>query len=239
MSYLARYSWPFGPSPLAPAVPESRTGGRCQAAAAVGSVRTADRPKLGDDVEMMKADVMQSLKSTNLNLNFSVSPLVRWVLTIVILGAGIAVIAFLYTQEQSRNNQLQDQVDAAAATLEQNNIQMTDLNGQLAAANVSLTDLHQQADFPSSHETMDIQERLYQVAAASGVQVGSINIPGLDSAEGSAYQYLDVTVDISGPVANLLLFADTLGSKVPTAQVASCKMSNDTMNMVLSVYVEQ
>ncbi len=187
---------------------------------------------------MMKSDVVQSLKSTRLNLSFSISPLARWALTIAILGAGIAVIVYSYTQEHSLNNQLQDQVARAATTLEQNNLRMIDLNGQLAEANLSVAELQRQAAFPSSRETMDLEERLYLAGAAAGVAVNSISVSGSSSAEGGGYQSFGVTVDVTGPVVAQLGFIAQLGANLPTAQVAICKMYGDSMNMVLTVYVE-
>ncbi len=185
---------------------------------------------------MMKTDVMQSLKSSNLKLSFSISPLTKWILTIVILGVGVALIVFLYTQQQSRNSQLQDEVDKAATTLVQNNMKMRDLEGQLAAANLSLAEM--QASFPPSAQTMSVAEKLYGAAADAGVGVSSLSVSDPKNAEQTGYQFFGVTLTITGGLENQLRFAGILGDWLPTADIESSSVSSDGMTLVFNVYVK-
>ena len=185
---------------------------------------------------MMKSDAMQSLKSANLKLSFSVSPVTKWILTIVVLGAGIALMVFFYTQEQSRNHQLQDQVDRAATTLVQNNLTMRDLEGKLAEAKVNLAEM--QASVPPSEQTMTIEEKLYGAAADAGVTVTSVSVSSLDEAQDSSYQSFKVTLSVIGGVANQLRFSGILGHWLPTADIKSASMNSEDMTLVLNVYVQ-
>ncbi len=200
------------------------------------SAREAERPKHGDDVEMMKTDVMQSLKSANLRFSFSISPLVKWILTIVILGAGVALIVFFYNQEQSRNHQLQDQVDKAATTLVQNNLKMRDLQGQLAETNLDLAEMA--ASVPPSAQTMTVEEKLYGAAADAGVSISSVSMSGAKQAEDSGYRSMGVTLTIGGGVEHQLRFCGILGHWLPTAEIMSSSMSAEGMSLVFNVYVE-
>ena len=185
---------------------------------------------------MMKSDVMHSLKTANLWLSFSISPLIKWALTILVLGTGIALVAYTYTHEQSRNHQLADQVDRASATLVNNNLRMRDLEGQLAEANLEMAGM--KALVPPSDQTMTIEEKLYTGAADAGVVVNSITMTKLKGAEDSGYQSFGMTVDVTGQVDDQLRFAGILGQWLPTAEIASCSMAGDSMNLVLNIYVE-
>jgi hypothetical protein len=93
---------------------------------------------------------MKSLKSVNLKLNFSLSPITRWILTIVILGVGVVVVVFLYSQQQTKNNKLTDEVDTAGTALVQNSLSKRDLENRLVTANLALAELT--ANIPSSHQ---------------------------------------------------------------------------------------
>lgn len=185
---------------------------------------------------MMKSNTFQSLKATNLRLSFSISPLTKWILTILVLGIGIAVIAYSYTQEQSRNHQLQDQVDKASATLVNNNLTMRDLEGQLAEANLSLAEMR--ALVPPSEQTMTIDEKLFALGTDAGVSVTSVSTSGLNEADDSGYQSFRVTVSAMGEVEDQLRFAGILGHWLPTAQVNSASMNGEAMTLVLTVYVK-
>ena len=185
---------------------------------------------------MMKSNTLQSLKATNLKLSFSISPLTKWILTILILGIGIAVIAYSYTQEQSRHNQLQDQVDTASATLVNNNLTMRDLEGQLAEANLSLAEMR--ALVPPSEQNMTVDEKLYALAADAGVGLNNLSVSDLQDADDSGYRSFKVTVTVAGETANQLRFAGALGHWLPTARIASSSMGVDSMTMVLNVYVK-
>jgi Tfp pilus assembly protein PilO len=185
---------------------------------------------------MMKSDAVQSLKSANLKLSFSISPVTKWVLTIVILGAGIALMAYFYTQEQSRNHQLQDQVDKAAMTLVQNNLAMRDLEGQLAEANMSLAEL--EASVPPAAQTMTLEEKLYYAAADAGVTLNNISVSNLEDANDGGYQSYGVNLSLTGGEENQLRFVGILGYWLPTAEISSSSMGADTMTMVFTVYVQ-
>lgn len=185
---------------------------------------------------MMKSDVLQSLKSTNMRLSFSVPPLAKWVLTILILGTGIALMAYFYTHEQSQNHELQEQVDKAATTLVQNNLAMRDLEGQLAEARLNLAEL--QAMMPSARQTMTVEEKLFQAATDAGVTINSISVSDPKSISDGAYQAFGVSVSVLGGVENQLRFSGVLGHWLPTAEIVTVSTSGEGMSLALNVYVQ-
>lgn len=186
---------------------------------------------------MMKSDVIQSLKATHFKLSFSISPLTRWILTILVLGVGVIVVLFLYSQEQSRNAELQDDVDGAAATLVQNSLARRDLEGKLATANLELAEL--QALVPSSGQTMTVEEALYAAAADAGVEISTVSVSTpRGSAQGEAdYQSLGVTVSVTGLPMNQLRFIGVLGHWLPSADIESTSLSAESVSLAMSVYV--
>lgn len=141
---------------------------------------------------------MKSLKSVNLKPSFSLSPITRWILTILILGVGVVLVVVFYAQQQTRNNELKDQVDQAGTSLVQNSLNKRDLENRLVAANLALAELT--ASFPSSKQSMDMEDALYRAAADAGVEVTSINAPEpkAETVGSNSYQVFGVTVSVTG-----------------------------------------
>lgn len=185
---------------------------------------------------MMKSDVMKSLKATNLKVSFSISPLTKWILTILVLGIGIAVVVFFYTQEQSQNAKLRDQVDTAATSLVQNSLTKRDLDAKLSAANLKLAKL--QVQVPSSGETMTMQEALYRAASDADVEMATVNVSDTKATKvgDSSYQAFTVSVTVNGPMENQLRFAGVLGSWLPSADITSSSTTAESMSLIMQVY---
>ena len=179
---------------------------------------------------------MKSLKSVNLKLNFSLSPITRWILTIVILGVGVVLVVVLYSQQQTQNNKLTDEVDTAGTTLVQNSLSRRDLENRLVTANLALAELT--ANFPSSKQSMDMEEALFKAAADAGVELTSISAsdPKAETVGGSSYEAFGVTVSVTGETGSLLRFAGVLGYWLPSAGIESASMSGEDMTLVLKVY---
>jgi hypothetical protein len=179
---------------------------------------------------------MKSLKSVNLKLNFSLSPITRWILTILILGVGVVLVVVLYTQQQTQNNKLTDEVDTAGTALVQNSLSRRDLDSRLVTANLALAELT--ANFPSSSQSMDLEEALYRAAADAGVELTSINCsdPKAETVGGSTYKAFGVTISVTGETGSLLRFAGVVGYWLPSAGIETASMSNEGMTLVLKVY---
>jgi hypothetical protein len=179
---------------------------------------------------------MKSLKSVNLKLNFSLSPITRWILTILILGVGVVVVVFLYSQQQTKNNDLKDQVDTTGTALVQNSLSRRDLENRLVTANLTLAELT--ANFPSSKQSMDMEEALFKAAADAGVELTSINAtdPKAETVGGSTYKAFGVTVSVTGETESLLRFAGVVGYWLPSAGIETASMSGEGMTLVLKVY---
>ena len=182
---------------------------------------------------------MKSLKSVNLKLSLpriSLSPITRWILTMVILGFGVVVVVFLYSQQQTRNNKLSDEVDTAATALVQNSLSRRDLENRLVTANLALAELT--ATFPSSSQSMDVEETLFKAAADAGVELMNINCapPKAETVGGSAYKAFGVTVSVTGETGSLLRFAGVMGYWLPSASIESASMNGEDMTLILKVY---
>jgi len=180
---------------------------------------------------------MKSLKSVNLKLpSFSLSPVTKWILTILILGVGVVLVVVLYAQEQNRNNDLRDQVDAAGRTLVQNSLARRDMENRLALANLTSAELT--VNFPSSEQSMDVEEALFRAAADAGVEVMGINCGEVKATEvgNSTYETYAVSISVTGETQSLLRFAGVLGYWLPSASIESSSMGSEDMTLTLSVY---
>jgi hypothetical protein len=157
-------------------------------------------------------------------------------MTVVILGFGVVVVVFLYTQQQTRNNDLKDQVDTAGTALVQNGLSRRDLENRLVTANLALAELT--ANFPSSSQSMDMEEALFKAAADAGVEVTSINAsdPKAETVGDSTYEAFGVTVSVTGETGSLLRFAGVVGYWLPSAGIETASMSSEGMTLVLKVY---
>jgi hypothetical protein len=157
-------------------------------------------------------------------------------MTVVILGFGVVVVVFLYTQQQTRNNDLKDQVDTAGTALVQNSLSRRDLENRLVIANLALAELT--ANFPSSSQSMDMEEALFKAAADAGVEVTSINAsdPKAETVGDSTYEAFGVTVSVTGETGSLLRFAGVVGYWLPSAGIETASMSSEGMTLVLKVY---
>ena len=179
---------------------------------------------------------MKSLKSVNLKLNFSLSPITRWIVTVVVLGFGVVLVVFLYSQQQTKNNKLTDEVDTAGTALVQNSLSRRDLENRLVTANLALAELT--ANFPSSSQPMDLEEALFKAAADAGVELSTISCsdPKAETVGGSTYMSFGVTLSVTGETGSLLRFAGQMGYWLPSASIESASMSGEGMTLVLKVY---
>jgi len=183
---------------------------------------------------------MKSLKSVNISL--SISPVTRWIITIVILVAVLAVVIVFYVQQQTRNNNLKDDLSTAQTSLVSNSAQRDGLSARLVQANLALSQL--QAQFVSPEESISLEEAVYKAEAAAGVEVYSINCTSPVSATvgNTTYQVYSVTLNARGEVEPLLRFMTVLGDWLPSAGMGkSASLSTDEsgqsqLNLELDVY---
>jgi hypothetical protein len=179
---------------------------------------------------------MKSLKSVNLRLPSSISPMAKWIATIVILGLGVVLVVYFYAQEQSRNSDLKDQVNTASGTLVQNGLKKQDLEKRMIAANLGVAELS--AQFPSEKQSMDVEEALFSAAADSGVTVTSINCPEPKAQQvgSNTYKAYSASVTLTGDTESCLRFVGRLGFWLPTAGIDSVSMGGDGMTVTLKIY---
>jgi hypothetical protein len=158
---------------------------------------------------------MKSLKSVNISL--TISPMTRWIITIVVVVAVLAVVTVLYVQQQTRNNELRDDLSAAQTALVTNGAQKDSLSVRLVEANLALSQL--QTQFVSPTESISLEEALYRAAAAAGVEVSNIgcSAPASETVGKGTYQVYTVTLDAQGEVESLLRFITVLGDWLPSA----------------------
>ncbi|MBN2099087.1 MAG: hypothetical protein JW753_05760 [Dehalococcoidia bacterium] len=178
---------------------------------------------------------MKSLKSTNLKLSFSFSPVTKWILTILILGVGVVLVLVLYAQQQTRNSDLKEEVNQASSALVENSLQRRASEEKLAVANLTLAELAVQ--FPSAKQSMDVEDALFSAAADSGLTVVSINCPEprAETVNKSTYQAFKVTVSVEGSTEDFLRFVGRLGYWLPSASIEAVTVS-DGLTVVLDVY---
>jgi hypothetical protein len=175
-----------------------------------------------------------------MNRSITLSATTKWILTILILGVGVVLVVVLYAQQQTRNNQLKSDINTADTILISNGAQKTTLQNRLLQANLDLTEVLTQ--FPSSTQSMDVEEALYAVAADAGVEMTSINCPAPveTDVQGTKYQVFSITVSLTGQTDNLLRFVGVLGSRLPSASVESLLLGagdqESTLSLVMKVY---
>ncbi|MDM7998970.1 MAG: hypothetical protein QUS33_02935 [Dehalococcoidia bacterium] len=189
-------------------------------------------PKESED----KSKAKKSWKSANVNLSFSVSPMTKWILTILVLGVGVVLVVVFYAREQSRNTDLKNEVDKASTTLVQNSLARKDAENRLALADLTVAELATQ--FPSAKQSMDVEIAVFSAAADAGLTLESISCPEPRAKEvnKSTYQAFAVSVSLLGDTERFLTFIGRLGYWLPSASIESVSMSGESMSITLQVY---
>jgi hypothetical protein len=181
--------------------------------------------------------------SRSINLSFSLSTTTRWILTALILGVGVVLVVVFYAQEQARNSKLKDDVATAETTMITNGLQRNALEAKLLQANLEFYDL--QGTFPSSQQSVDIEEALYRAAAEAGVDIASISCSDvLSETVGSKdYGVFEVNVSVWGELEPALTFAGQMGYWLPSCTIQSASMSSIdegiSMSLNLKVYTAE
>ncbi len=179
---------------------------------------------------------LDSLKSKNVNTSFTISPMTKWILTILILGVGVVLVVVLYAQEQSRNSDLKDEVNTASTTLVEKSLERRALENRLAVANLTMAELATQ--FPSAKQSMDVEDALFNAAADSGLAITSVNCsePGAETVNKSTFQDFRVTVSLTGDTEGFLRLVGRLGYWLPSASIDSVSLNPESMTLSLQVY---
>ena len=186
---------------------------------------------------------MKSLKNVKLSVSLpSISATTRMILTILILGVGVVLVVVLYGQQQTRNNKLSDEVDGAATTLVQNSLSRRDLENRLVAANLTLAELT--ANFPSSKQSMDVEEALYKAAADAGVGMKTVScsVPKAETVGSSSYGVYMIAVSVTGDTQSILRFVGIVGNWLPSTSIESATLRGSgeavTLALNLKVYAQ-
>jgi cytoskeletal protein RodZ len=191
--------------------------------------------------EEQKKDKKSSISLPKLpKVSLSLSPVTKWVLTIVILGIGLVVVVVLYTQQETKNSDLEKQVRTAETTLVNNSQSRTQLEQELLVASASLDEA--KAVFPASDQSMEVEEALSAAANAAGVRVDMLNClePEAETVGETEYQVFQVSMSMTGDAEGLMRFVGTLGDWLPSAKVNSFGVASgeggSTLSVSISVY---
>lgn len=171
----------------------------------------------------------------------SVSPVIRWVLTLLILGVGLVVVVVLYSQQESRNGDLEKQLSEAQTRLINNSQAKGQLESELARAEVD--SVRAKLPFPASDQSMDVEEAVYDAADSVGVTVASMSYgtPASDTIGATPCKVFTVTLTVNGEEEDLIRFVGLLGDWLPTATVntvtiAEGDIGGKTLSLGISVY---
>jgi len=183
---------------------------------------------------------IKSLKNVKLSVSLpSISATTRMILTILILGVGVVLVVVLYGQQQTRNNKLSDEVDTAATALVQNSLSRRDLENRLVVANLTLAELT--ANFPSSQQSMDVEEALYKAAADAGVGMTDVScsVPKAETVGTSSYSVYAIAISVTGDTQSVLRFVGIVGDWLPSTAIesASLRGSGEAVTLALNLKV--
>lgn len=179
------------------------------------------------------------MKSLNTKLSFQLSPVTRWILTILVVGIGVVLVVVFYAQEQARNTRLKDEVSTVQRLLISNSLKKADLEARLVQANLSLAEARTR--FPSIWQSMDVQEALYKAAADAGVGIVNIDCspPASERVGGQEFGVLKTNVSVIGGSDQVLRFAGVLGYWLPSSTMETVSMGREgeEISLVLTIKV--
>ena len=162
-------------------------------------------------------------------------------MTLGILLILLAAAVILYVGQQARHNQLSSDLSDAQNSLITNSQNKDQLESQLREVTLTLSEA--QAKFPTSDQSMTLQEALFGAADGAGVEISVLSCPPATAeTQGSiTYQVFAVTVSVQGDMDSLLRFVGTLGYWLPSASIESVSMNipsgdQPTLTMSLKVY---
>lgn len=171
--------------------------------------------------------------------------------TLLLIGVAALLAVFVYLNT-NHNQQVEGQgkLNDELAFVKQrvNMIQVEPLNSQLALLNEQLS--RTMADVESAKaslseevKSVDIGDRLLQLAGASGVEMTSIISPGrgTEDMEGVICSILPLTVQVKGEITNIITFIASLNNSLDTGVVKTVdiKVSEEegpTANVSIVIY---
>jgi len=173
--------------------------------------------------------------------NIKISRTIKWIMTLGILLILLAVAVILYVGQQTKHNQLSSDLSSAQDSLITNSRDKDQLESRLREVNLALSEA--KAKFPTSDQSMTLEERLFGAADGAGVEITTLTCPpAKPETQGTiTCQVFIVTVGVQGEMGSLLRFAGTLGSWLPSASMESMAVNtssegNATLSMTLKVY---
>lgn len=171
--------------------------------------------------------------------------------TLLLIGVA-ALLAFFVYLNTNHNQQVEGQgkLNDELAFVKQriSMIQVEPLNSQLASLNEQLS--RTMADVESAKESLsvevksvDIGDRLLQLAGASGVEMTSIISPGrgTEDMEGVICSILPLTVQVKGEITNIITFIASLNNSLDTGVVKTVDIQvseeeGPTANVSIVIY---
>lgn len=173
--------------------------------------------------------------------NIKISRTIKWTMTLGILLILLAAAVILYLGQQTKHNQLSSDLSTAQDNLITNSQQKDQLESQLREVTLTLSEA--KAQFPTSDQSMTLQEALFGAADGAGVDITTLSCPpAKPETQGTiTYQVFMVTVGIQGQMESLLRFVGTLGYWLPSASIESMAVNtsseaNLTLSLTLKVY---
>jgi hypothetical protein len=129
---------------------------------------------------------------------------------VVIVAALVILYVVVYSPQAGERNGLNDRLDRAQTLLPGFTTQKQDLENQLASAQSSLeaSRLH----FPESVESIEYGEYLFEIADECNVQLTALNFPqpAATTISGVTYSVVSLSLPVSGTLANIFEFIDTI-----------------------------
>ena len=173
--------------------------------------------------------------------NIKISRTTKWVMILGIMLILLVATAIIYMGRQVKHNQLSSDLSSAQENLIANNREKDQLESSLREVKLALPALV--AQFPTSDQSMTLQEALFAWADEAGVKITTVGCPpAKPETQGIiTYQVFTVTVGAEGERESLLGSVETLGYWLPSAGVESESVStpsegNATLNLTLKVY---
>ncbi len=149
--------------------------------------------------------------------------------TLVLVGVCILLAVFIYlSASHSQQVEGQEKLNGEISLVKQrlNIVQVEQLSSQLESMNDQLSratsDIEaSKAMLSEEVKSVDISDRLLEIAGISGVEVTSIISPGrgTDDLEGIICSILPLTVEVKGEISNIITFVSALNNSLTTGVV--------------------
>ena len=175
-------------------------------------------------------------------MKLKLSKTTQWILTIGILVALLLSAGIVYARQQTRHNELSEDLAQAQADLDRFTPEKENLEGRLSQAQAELSG--QEEQFPASTEALEIQQDLLAAADFGQVTITmlSFSTPAVQQTGGQTFQVYSVGLTVTGEAEALLHFIQMLGYWFPSATIGDVTLTTSdgggeaSMTLPLRIY---